>query len=275
MLKMQITEKSGLKQESLKTLRLSLLKDSIANGYAEYNFNLDSLLTWHRYERILKEVSTLSPGGLILDVGCGFGQMTEMLRLSGIRSIGLDLGAPGSKKKEWTNAGSGSHISTHKESNQNKVWKHLRSPFILGDGCTLPLATGFFDAVVCCGTLEHVYEEKKLLMECHRVLTGNGLFLCYFLPNKTGFESLASKYFSIPTIHKFYNKALIESLFKDCGYDILDISREHLIPEPHFVERFKIWNKSQRILTWADDVLSNTQLDFFGDNWRIIARKSK
>ena len=234
---------------------------------------MQSSLTWHRYEHIVNEVQKLSPRGLVLDIGCGFGQITELLRLKGIKAIGLDIGAPGAEKKEWTRNGETYDYSTKDESRQNKVWKDLPSSFILGDGCTLPFASEVFDTVVCCGTLEHVYSERKLLKECSRILKKDSLFLCYYLPNKTGFESLSSKYFYLPTIHKFYDKAMIESLFNHGGFDIFTITREHLIPEPHFVQKIKKLEDLYKNLALFDDVLSRTQLRFFGDNWKVYARK--
>jgi len=261
-------------KEYFAELRNFLLNASLRYGYSNWNWNIRSLLNWHRYERIVDEVSKLSLPGFLLDVGCGFGQITEMLRSKNMKVIGLDIGAPSAVKREWRKS---AEISNHAayRSIQNKVWKHLLSPFVLGDGCTLPFANGTFDAVVCCGVLEHVYDPRRFLEECGRVIKNNGLFLCYYLPNKTGIESLSSRFFSLPTIHQFYDKNMIEPLFGECGYEVLKVTREHLIPEPRFNVTIKIWNKSRKAFTWLDDVLAKTQLQFFGDNWKVCARKKR
>jgi SAM-dependent methyltransferase len=60
----------------------------------------------------------------VLDVGCGFGQITEMLNLEGVEAIGIDIGG---------------------DTRENRVWKHLSSIFILGDGCNLPFGSNVFD----------------------------------------------------------------------------------------------------------------------------------
>lgn len=255
-------------------LQRFLLDETIVHGYSNWNFNIQSALNWHRYEHIIDEVSKILPRGLVLDVGCGFGQITEMMRLRGIHAIGLDLGAPDEEKKEWRKNENSSDASLKGGSRQNKVWNHLFSPFILGDGCTLPFASGVFDAVVCCGTLEHVYDEQKFLGECRRVLKNNAPFLCYYLPNKTGFESLSSKYFFLPTIHKFYDRSMISNLFSACGFEVFGMDREHIIPDPHFLQRFQVWRKLYKTNTLLDDALVRTRLRFFGDNWRVYARKT-
>jgi ubiquinone/menaquinone biosynthesis C-methylase UbiE len=175
-----------------------------------------------------------------------------MLHGKGFRAVGIDIGG---------------------EIRECKVWKHLLASFILGDGCKLPFASELFDVVVCCGALEHVYDERRFLKECGRVLKNDALFLCYYLPNKTGFESLFSKI--LPTGHKFYDKNSIELLFKKCGYEVLTVRREHVIPEPRFTRTLEVWNRSYKVLTLLDDVLARTGLRFFGDNWRVYARKAR
>jgi len=211
---------------------------------------LRSLLNWHRYEQIVDDVLRLSSQGFVLDVGCGFGQITEMLHLKGIRVVGIDIGG---------------------EIRENKVWKHLHASFILGDGCNLPFKKGTFDAVICCGVLEHAYNQHKFLRECRRVLKNNGLFLCYYLPNKTGIESLFSKV--LYTEHKFFERSKIERLFRECGYDVLTVTREHVIPEPRFSRVQEIWNRLHKILALLDDALTKTPLKVFGDDWKVYARK--
>lgn len=159
------------------------------------------------------------------------------------------------------------------ENRENKVWKHLRASFVLGDGCNLPFKSEMFDAVVCCGALEHAYNSRKFLKDSGRVLKNNGLFLCYYLPNKTGLESLFSKVF--PSEHNFYDNNSIEHLFSECGYEVLTVTREHVIPELRFLPVLQIWNRLNKILVHLDDLLNKTRLKFFGDNWRVYARKMK
>jgi ubiquinone/menaquinone biosynthesis C-methylase UbiE len=231
-------------------LRLFLIEQTTRYDASEVNWHLRSLLNWHRYQNIIDEILKWSPGGLILDVGCGFGEISELLRIKGLSVVGLDYGG-----------------SRH----ESKVWKHLRSPFLLGDGCTLPFPSGIFNTVVCCGVLEHVYNEQKFLLECKRVLNKRGLFLCYYLPNETGCESFFAK-IGVPTMHKFYTQRKIIELFNKCGYDIIHTSREHVIPELRISNSQKVYNKLRSVITTLDDNLNQSAFNVFGDNWRVYAR---
>jgi SAM-dependent methyltransferase len=234
----------------LTQLRNFMLEKTYDYGYSTFNWHLRSELNWHRYQQIIDEVLTYSNQGLILDSGCGFGQISEMLHLRGAEVVGLDVGGV---------------------SNACKVWKHLSSSFIIGDGCKLPFPSEHFEIVVCCGALEHVYDERKFLLEAKRVLKKNGLFLCYYLPNITGFESLFSRISY--TDHKFYDSKRIKRLFADCGYEVFAMKREHVIPELRFAPVQETYNKLHRFVTLLDDVLNKSPLRFFGDNWRIYGRK--
>jgi len=233
-------------------LRDSMLEKSLQYGYCKYNLNLRSLLNWHRYEKIVEDVLTTSSQGFTLDVGCGFGQITEMLHLKRMRVMGIDIGG---------------------EVRENKVWKHLNAPFVLGDGCNLPVKSETFDVVVCCGVLEHAYDKRRFLKECYRVTKSNGLFLCYFLPNKTGLESLLSRIIS--TEHIFYEGSSIESLFNECGWKVFAAKREHIMPSFYVHNGLQnLANKLDKIIFMLDDMLSETPLRFFGTNWKVYARKA-
>ncbi len=247
----EIGNEKQLKEGTCLTkLRGFMVDKTFDYGYSNFNWHLRSLLNWHRYQQIVDEVLNHSSQGLILDSGCGFGQISEMLRLKGAKVVGLDIGGG---------------------LNACKIWKHLSSSFVLGDGCKLPFLSENFEVVVCCGALEHVYDERKFLMEARRVLKNNGLFLCYYLPNKTGFESLFSKISY--TDHKFYDSKRIRHLFTECGYEVLTMRREHVIPELRLGPVQATYNKLHRFVALLDDVLTKSPLRFFGDNWRVYGRK--
>lgn len=234
----------------LDSLRGYMLEQSFSHGYSRWNFHLRSLINWHRYKEIAVEVQGASSGGFVLDVGCGFGQITELLDARGVRAIGVDIGG---------------------EMKENRVWNHLKAAYVLGDACNLPFVSGVFDTVVCCGVLEHVYDASKFLDQCNRVLRTGGLFFCYYLPSSTGFEALFRKFFI--TDHVFYDKRLILRLLDEHGYRVIDVRREHLIPQPRHAIAIRIWNRIHRILLLLEGILVKTPLRFFGGNWRIRATK--
>lgn len=242
-------------REYLAQLRNFMLEKSFGYGYEKYNFHLRSLLNWHRYEQIINEIISLSPR-FVLDVGCGFGQITEMLHVKGIRAIGIDIGVK------------------LKRLEKNKVWKNLCAPFALGDACNLPFKSETFDVVVCCGVLEHVYDQYKFSKECRRVLKNDGFFLCYYLPNKTGLESIFSRIF--PTGHKFYTKASTEYVLNRSGFRVLNIKREQVIPSLFVSDSaLKLQNKLRGIVLPLDDVLNRTPFSSVGQNWKVVCAKNR
>jgi SAM-dependent methyltransferase len=218
-------------------------------GYSMWNFHLRSLLQWGRHVEIASEIHRLLHYGLVLDVGCGFGHITEMLCMKGIRAVGLDIVGRGG------------------------VWRDLSASFLVGDACNTPFHSNTFDAIVCCGVLEHVRNPRAFLQECGRALKRDGLFLCYYLPNKTGLESLFSKTF--PTEHRFYDKNSIMRLFIGCGFKVKTLSRAHVLPQPRSNQAIQVWNDLNKVLRPLDRFLARTPLGFLRDNWRVHAEKKQ
>jgi SAM-dependent methyltransferase len=95
-----------------------------------------------KYLRAL--TSQAPPGGAILDVGCGAGQVVEALRAAGFAASGLDVAPPEIE---------GCHGY---------------------DGRAIPFADGSFSAVGAFNVLEHVEEPVSFLDEMARVLKPGG-----------------------------------------------------------------------------------------------------
>lgn len=94
------------------------------------------------------ETSGLSPGGRVLDVGCGAGATLALLRGRGFHAVGLD---------RVTEPGAG--------------------PDMLADACRLPLASDVFDAVISECVLSLLPEPQAALRQWARVLRSGGLLL--------------------------------------------------------------------------------------------------
>lgn len=101
-----------------------------------------------------------SEGERILEVGCGYGWITEAL-LAGarIRWVGLDRSESMVRRL------------------RTSLGQHVPG-VLVGDACHLPFPSNSFDKVICTGVLMHLADEFAALKEMARVLRCGGLLVC-------------------------------------------------------------------------------------------------
>lgn len=122
---------------------------------------------WDRYT-VVKQL--IEPGRSILDIGCGNGYMSKMLKGKFDELYGID-------------------IATSRIREADRKVKELYSAeaskfkFIEGNVDNyLPFADSSFDTVICISVMEHIYDIFSLLSEMHRVLKPGG-YLIAQVPN--------------------------------------------------------------------------------------------
>lgn len=133
--------------------------DQYAGGL-EYN-----VFTNQTNERIVKScvrAADMKPSGLVLDIGCGSGVFTRILKSLGFQSIGLDL----------------SHALLASAATVDP-----QVPYVAGDAELLPFASNSFDAVLLSGLVHHLPDPSACAAEVFRVLKSNGTFAA-FDPNR-------------------------------------------------------------------------------------------
>jgi 2-polyprenyl-3-methyl-5-hydroxy-6-metoxy-1,4-benzoquinol methylase len=155
----------------------------------------------------------------VLDWGCGFGQMTRLLRDRGVQVSSIDYD-PG------VDAVTTRPLPAFEQLEMLATSETVR----------LPYADDSFDAVLSMGVLEHVQDPEASLDELHRVLVPGGLVYCYKLPNRRSYlEAIARRsgrmYYHGQLEHdRLYTVASARAIFEGHGFDVLDVRRMNLLP---------------------------------------------
>ncbi len=107
-------------------------------------------------------LSALPPYARVVDLGCGSGTFTQLLRRAGYESVGLDI--------------SGKLLEVGRR-------KYPEIEFLQGDIERLPFSDGSFDGVLLSGVVHHFPDPSRCAMEVFRVLRPGGRFVA-FDPNR-------------------------------------------------------------------------------------------
>ncbi len=108
-------------------------------------------------ERYRFACEKLPKGSRVLDIACGTGYGTMMLRRSGMDVVGADV--------------DGEQVASNR-----RRWSY--EDFITADARDLPFPSGLFDAIVSFETIEHVPNAAPYMSEICRVLKKKGAFIC-------------------------------------------------------------------------------------------------
>jgi SAM-dependent methyltransferase len=107
------------------------------------------------------------PGGCVLDLGCGTGELSRAAADAGLRMIACDISPEMLCRAEATDTASAVD------------WVQLDLGWR-----TLPFEPGTFDVIVAASVLEYVDDPAAVFAECARVLRSGGVLLCT-VPNVT------------------------------------------------------------------------------------------
>lgn len=170
------------------------------------------------YIRIANDIADQIPKGKLLDWGCGYGQMTYLLRQRGFAVTAFDIGGPEVALPD---------IPLYRE------LQIVRSEH----PTELPFADGEFAAVLGSGVIEHVDEhsqpgnEIKSLQQIARVLQPGGTFLIYQLPQRYAWKEMLIRRFKLGYAHpRRYTVGEITRMLTNAGFRVQRLRRANLLP---------------------------------------------
>jgi ubiquinone/menaquinone biosynthesis C-methylase UbiE len=168
------------------------------------------------YQKIADRVAAegVSP---VLDWGCGWGQITDLLRERDVDVVSYD----------------------YREGESPRTIQLERFPDITahvsGDPVKLPFPDDHFEAVLSCGVLEHVQDPGASLAELHRVLRPGGRLFVYKLPNRFSYLEVIARamglYYHGKLQHdRVYDRSRVFDLVPNHGFRIDAFRRTNMLP---------------------------------------------
>jgi SAM-dependent methyltransferase len=170
-----------------------------------------------QYGELARDLARRHPGR-VLDWGCGYGQVSALLRSEGVEVVAFDY-------REGLDEPAVEPLERFPE-----IEAHL-SP----DPVELPFEDDSFDTVLSCGVLEHVANPDGSLDEIHRVLRPGGVFFVTNLPNRYSYTEKLARLLGLYYHGKLpndrvYTKSSVGDLLDRHGFLIRELRRVHMLP---------------------------------------------
>jgi SAM-dependent methyltransferase len=208
---------STIDQEDFDFL-LANAKAGVEQGIADF-IHLDQPIGIRNYLRIANDIRENVAPGTMLDWGCGFGQMTYLMRRRGFDVTPFDIGAVDKQMPDIPLCRDLKVVRTTHPTN-------------------LPFPDRSFDTVLSCGVLEHVDESSEpgmelvSLREIGRILKPGGRLLIYQLPQQYAWMEAITRNLGIGYSHpRRYTAPEIKSILVNTGYTVERLQRSGLVPK--------------------------------------------
>jgi ubiquinone/menaquinone biosynthesis C-methylase UbiE len=218
--------------------------------------HLDSGPQLLQYRAIAARIAADEPGR-VLDWGCGYGQISDMLARRGLAVASFECRGPDSPNAEVPLG----------------HYPHIRA-YVSSEPVALPYEDASFDAVLSCGVLEHTGNQEANLDEIARVLTPGGRFYVYKLPNRFSYlEWIARRmglhYHGSEPGDMLFTVGQTRAMFARHGYEVEHIRRANMLPlTVGAVQRIApVWWALNRVLSRIP------VLNLLATNVELVARR--
>ena len=190
----------------------------------------------------------------VLDWGCGKGHCSYLLKKFGVPAISCDL------KSSRNDSAFGQDTPIISEADIKVL--PIEHSYII------PFDANQFDAVISMGVLEHVSNDLQSLFEINRILKPNGLFFCFFLPQKLSWTQFLSRKMGDTYHDRLYTKKSVNELLIKSDFLLHDIWHRQLFPKNSV--NYPIHNTFERLDHFLNN---NTPLKYFSTNLEFVAEK--
>ncbi len=171
----------------------------------------------------------LTPGDVVLDLGCGFGRHAFEAARRGAHVVALDAGRAEVEGvaaifAAMTDAG---EISA----------RDVAAAVVQGDALHLPFADATFDRVICSEVLEHIPDDRAAMAELTRVLRPGGTMAVTvprFGPELINW-ALSDEYHMVPGGHvRLYRRRVLEQRLVATGLRVRGHHYAHGLHSPYW-----------------------------------------
>ena len=168
-------------------------------------------------------------GGMLLEIGCGDGELLFKLKSKYREVWGIDIAKP--------------RIDRIKRKVEREVGVHVR----VGDANQrLDFKDEYFDTIVASDVLEHLFDVYHFIRECYRLLNSKGTLIVH-VPNVAFFPNRIRLLFGKLPITSdevgwdgghlhYFTRTSLKRLFQDEGFDVVKITYGGIFAKPR-----RIW----------------------------------
>jgi SAM-dependent methyltransferase len=150
-------------------------------------------------------------------------------------------------------------------------------PIVAKDPIKLPFPDNSFDAVMSCGVLEHVKNDKGSLKEILRVLKEEGYLIIFMLPNKYSYIEHISDLLHRSDHPIRYTIRDIRKMLTTAGFNVSSVQYNGFLPfnMKGFPSKIaQIYHQFDAVNEWLDKILVNIPLvNRLSTNIEVVARK--